>query len=726
MRGNLVVGLAASTTTANQQVKQFQAQAAKMKLQPVISPLALKSGQRRSATTDHGGLYNAQELRVLESDLKNFSTELEDIVRNFHDRSDGPSPEELERLRLEEEQKKKEERQRRQREKLARNARNPKMRVEVKLEASRELGQDFKNLPTQVHLDPRANGVMDRLEFVDIPMLQARCIGLNGLAASQYELVVMKADEKAKQHRWLSKQESLPNFLKLNKEKAGSKAHCRGQAPRCKSASQRAEWTFKELQAEFLQAQLQERRQKQMEEKARRLSERAVRSASRRPSSAEGSVAMSVLSKARRSSISMGSLNMEVEKSKSMPVSPAPVQLQLEKMGVLQRLICKGQALKSKTEGLWKVFRFAGSIIWLLQSIRLRHKAAGQVLDFCNRIVVFKQNQQVMRRQIRRVLRLQSLFRSFMFRKKEWCEQVGKLWSLWELQHLQAYWKSKEKERHGTGHQEKKSAFVVPTCPSTAKKRLKNSTDPVDTLAAIAAHQYHLVDWQAFKIPAAHRTFTLGRWYIFQVRARIMFQEIFTEVVDSAASENKEIQHFLRLCGLADERRLSDQDKPSQKPYRLRRFLVPAVLGEREAFELISIAAKELESTLPFEEHPCNKQAAERLKQGGKPDPPLSERFRKLLLQPDSVKGALKTKAAHWISHSHPVEVSSKVSKVSKTRGPVTVDNLLSQIGSPRVLQALNTGAANDTASSCADGEQVESVELQSLEQEDSTANQAE
>jgi len=205
------------------------------------------------------------------------------------------------------------------------------------------------------------------------------------------------------------------------------------------------------------------------------------------------------------------------------------------------------------------------------------------------------------------------------------------------------------------------------------------------------------LDWRAYRIPLANRRLALGRWYVMLVRRAVQSQSNWMELVGKANSQHRDIQNYLNLCGVPPEeadvqqQKVDDVRQPLPEPQTLGDSLV---FGEREALELIALAAQEIADRHPFQDHPANQDIPaehEGLKSG---------RIRRLLLQQQETEKAKGRRQSVWLGRLRKTQTSDSMAEKEQSPEKEKESELeaLFRTFTPRLrnLQENERGSAGD------------------------------
>jgi len=259
------------------------------------------------------------------------------------------------------------------------------------------------------------------------------------------------------------------------------------------------------------------------------------------------------------------------------------------------------------------------------------------------------------------ILKVQASFRSFLHRKQRWCESASKQWILFEDQYLQAAFKVQPSQRSDDAQAEAESCSRQSSCrrPDEAESRqllhqevrqplprpdarspspcteTRQSTPHSEMRPSSRRLRNHLTstrdiglnDWRSYRVPAAQRRFTLGRWYMAQVRRWVATRDSWKAALAQALQQQVDIQNYMRLCGHESAPNRGCPQTPSavgkdglpEDGRRQRKGSAPEAqkqlldcsidnflsLNEEENLDLIRLAVAELAERPPFMNHPA-------------------------------------------------------------------------------------------------------------------------
>lgn len=348
----------------------------------------------------------------------------------------------------------------------------------------------------------------------------------------------------------------------------------------------------------------------------------------------------------------------------------------------------------------------------------MQNRSQKIVLEMILRIADRSRLLRVVKSFVKKVCRLQRLTRSFMARKRAWCEEAGVLWQQIEDRNLHSHHKLKEHERF---------LRELKTGGLRLKQERKPSTD--ESAAAETGTMEERMDrllypWKAHRIPRGKRMFTLARYYYFQAKHRRRQRDAMWETVALKTGVYKEMENYFKLCGMRKEEikdLLKDEDSlsatPAEEPVRAER-IGKQLLSEAEVIGLINLAAFELRARPPFQDHPANQflEASDHVGQ-------ISQRFRKVIQlraeietqDPSTPHSSLsrtapKSNMPAWAtSKPEPVEVAPELEIKQE---PALEFDAVMQRFSPRFLQ--ETLTAKREAREARDAGQVAASEIES------------
>lgn len=573
-----------------------------------------------------------------EETLKSFieiETSLQDLKNNLKGNHFAEEKHVAEQeARRVEERRKAEEKERRLREK-ARDNKDPKRRVASMLEHSREFGQETRaekvcsRIPTTVQKSLHTNGT-ENIEMVNVRALQARCLGLT-LGACNYDAVKQCAENEEKHRRWeATNGEMKTDFIKTNKA-AGA----------VWKSSYDANFLSKRVDHTNLRHVLaQERRTRMTEEKYRKklASSRSLMLSVTDPSFCCSHQLASVVQEVNAEAMALGLPVSEYLKKGRMqqhddnPIEPndevdicdsqqSLSRASLDRRGSLQASrselirarfkmpllarrfllskarrsssasISEGCSLANKRcQYLWQVIRSAFNFAWLFFRIRTQTRAADIMLDFLERQAELVSQLRAIRRRNAQVKRLVVCARSFIAKKRAWCEEVSAQWQSVEDLNLQQTAKPKDKHEFARSR----------SAASLSDRRRSSLLMPSRFCSDVDA-------WRAFKIPRDRRLFMLGRCYILQMKWHSQQRESFKAVIASSVTERKDLEEYYKSCGLIFQdapARQATRSKTSSRSSAL--SLKGTGISDEDMLQLIGLAAFELRHEHPFQDHPAN------------------------------------------------------------------------------------------------------------------------
>jgi len=217
----------------------------------------------------------------------------------------------------------------------------------------------------------------------------------------------------------------------------------------------------------------------------------------------------------------------------------------------------------------WRVLRAVLAAMWLLRLVRLRHHSALVLRRFFESVHQMEQIKFAIRVLLRRLMRIQTLYRAFKTRKNQWCAHAGKAWLTVEDQYLAQSQHSEPAARR-------------------AEERIK---------------------WQQLRIPPPVRRQHLGVWYVSRIRQMLSASRCWFSLVEQSHMLNMDLRRYYALCGFTDvDEEPSTQDCQVSKAQYIQRpkaLKVYLEINEEDILDIIETAARELRDTHPFQEHPA-------------------------------------------------------------------------------------------------------------------------
>eukprot|EP00928_Gymnodinium_smaydae_P042015 TRINITY_DN28366_c0_g2_i1.p1 TRINITY_DN28366_c0_g2~~TRINITY_DN28366_c0_g2_i1.p1 ORF type:complete len:736 (+),score=170.58 TRINITY_DN28366_c0_g2_i1:87-2210(+) len=549
-----------------------------------------------------------------------FNDELQWFEGRFAEMASSLRLEHLEKDAAEaEEQRRAEERRRRaERERKLRQqekeCQNPKRRVALKVEHGREFAQERAEAEAEAGVRcptrtvyARGGMASERIEVVNVPALQARCLGLSA-GASELKTVLMFADMEKQRLHWASVCNKTEH-IKLNKRGGALRSRTAGcMAQRLRSQARRAELRHSSVRA----------RQMEMYEDlvARQLEQHS-------------SLVQATLQ------TSAGSLPMTRQSFPSRPASPSgrsasPHDASCGGGGSLEATLLPGDVEeavgeKTGTAKYWRLLRGAFALLFLLKVVRRRRRAARVALDVVRGSAELARLLSAARAMNARinagVRRLQRCFRKFVLRRKRWVEQASKVWCQVEDERLAA-WASRQ-----------------PGGSRQAQARTNLTDSSLSSSSSSVG-----VKWKSYRIPPKIRRLELSQWYSERLRTMVRAARAKRTAVDMASREHSDLRGFLTLCGFDPAEH--DEVCGGAALVASQHLLPPGTLaeylnfGEHEVLRLIASCAQQLKGTPPFQSHPLKEEPAAQTREarGGPTD--LDELFRKFTYKGGTAGGS--------------------------------------------------------------------------------------
>lgn len=478
----------------------------------------------------------------------------------------------------------------------------PKRRVAIRVEQQR-LASDAditSRVPMRKAIVPGGYGNLN-IPMVDLRMLQNKAIGMK-LGGNSYNTIYGLACDQEKRQAWetyaLGPEESREDFLKKNMEPGGDSLMSRTRKVMHERLSERTSvQESREKQAKTRRRQLHEDKSFHTLSSSRAYSEPNPET-TMNPAIARALALVEMVpapeAQGRRAS---GCRRTSVGARAGSKTLPEPIgrrnsfrrsSLGREEPTTSDTLARSGSDSGVLRPFMWGVIRGVLAMTWLLHRVREKHWAADGIRQFLQQVEqvgILKARARHLKNEI---IKVQGVCRRFLSRKRQWVKSISETWTSLEDSHLSMY-----AVRGFDGQSAARRKIMADDLSSPDAKR-----------AAAAPEE---LKWRVLKIPANTRKFMLGRWYMRQLRKKVQAHKTWQQCMEAGVSQRKDIQQYLKLCGLEDQAHLHVDDAEKEGKLEARKIEKRNYLKitDQEIQELISMSAQELRDVPPFHRHPA-------------------------------------------------------------------------------------------------------------------------
>eukprot|EP00747_Dinoflagellata_sp_TGD_P216201 gnl/TRDRNA2_/TRDRNA2_88780_c1_seq1.p1 gnl/TRDRNA2_/TRDRNA2_88780_c1~~gnl/TRDRNA2_/TRDRNA2_88780_c1_seq1.p1 ORF type:complete len:814 (+),score=182.97 gnl/TRDRNA2_/TRDRNA2_88780_c1_seq1:56-2443(+) len=607
-----------STQAQNQRVEKVEAWIEQSNLTK-----APTSAARSIATPHSEAAAHMEDLQMLiernfEQDLKDTQQVLGEMGRSIRmeryvEEQKARQMEEKDKKRAEE-ARKRYEKERKLRDQ-AKEAQQPKRRVELKLEQRREFKAEAPQVKVPMQrVEVEGGKGRETISTVNVKMLQQQALGLNSEGNSGgFETLMMNFEEVEKTKRWENRafppERPRIDHIKLNSIDGGESIMSRCPGLLQASASIREE-----------QRERREQRVRDNRHVAQRVKLAQKRQCMRSCWQPEGSMHSGISGLLAPPSWEI-TMKATEKRSGSQGAPDADAQKKERKISKVKRSTTKAEVAekpKATTTIWWGVIRAVFHVVSLLDYVRRKHRAADVLRRFSAGAAGYYNMVRAMKRTNEQVKRVQIACKQFIARKNRWCEQQVKVWSQYEDNYLASHFATP-----AAASEQQDQELEKRQQPSTKQAWQSRSRPGSGQTPKSAADGEVEVDWRTFRIPEKERKFQLGFWYTIRLRKHVAQQMRWLEIIKMAKDHSQDMKSFLKCFGvddhdskmLATESLNLGSGQPLTRETFLRKLPFASMsttdlltFGEKEALELLVVAAQDLRQVKPFDNHPANQQ----------------------------------------------------------------------------------------------------------------------
>lgn len=261
------------------------------------------------------------------------------------------------------------------------------------------------------------------------------------------------------------------------------------------------------------------------------------------------------------------------------------------------------QESSARARRRWAVVRACSKWLLLLFTARRRARAAIVVKAVCNQLGEWARIKRIMRRTRASVEALQKKARHYFEQKKQRCMELSKEWDRIEEVYLNGYFQKYAehliREQQELAEAEAKAGRVV--------RDAKRHTIVFKMIEAGVHDGDIAIDWRKYKIPNREKHAILRLRYTRQLKKHIRDREGVVNVVQTVASNEREIIDFLKSFGAVSA--VPDISEFSRAAY-------PEATAESACFwqmsedifiRIIAVCVQSMGNIEPFQDHPANR-----------------------------------------------------------------------------------------------------------------------